>query len=151
MRPSSLTMWTSAHRLDGVRRSPVLSVLLATAVVAAGLARPHVHDYAEHDHPEHHHGPAAHSHAPDQEVHVPQAAGERSMGPCEPADHEVSVQAASTTTKPFGAAFEAVLVHAAAAIGVRQSVPVRRADVRVHGPPPETASVPRAPPVVHPA
>jgi hypothetical protein len=73
------------------------------------------------------------------------------MGPCDPADHEVSVRAASIATKPFGTAFVAVLVYAGPAIGVRRSVPVRHADVRVHGPPPDTASVPRAPPVVHPA
>jgi hypothetical protein len=139
------------HKLDGVLRTSVLSVFFATTVVAAGLARTHVHDYAEHDHPEHHHGPAAHSHARHQAVHVPDLAGQRSMGPCDAGDHAVSVQATAIAAKPFAPMFVAVLVNASPPAGIRQPVTVRRADVRVHGPPPDTPSAPRAPPVVHPA
>jgi hypothetical protein len=119
-------------------------------VVAAGLARTHVHDYADHAHPEHQHGPAAHSHVHHDVGRLP-APAERSMGACDAGDHEVVVRAASIATKPFGGALVAGLAQTDPLAAVRQSVPVRRADVRVHGPPPDTPSAPRAPPLVLPA
>jgi hypothetical protein len=121
------------------------------ALASSPLAGTHVHRYADHDHPEHRHGPALHSHEPHGHHHAPAAPEPLRLAPCDPADHAVTLQAAGGTAVSHHEGTPAVLEDGPGTFVRPRPIPIRLAEVRVHGPPPRTRSSPRAPPVVFPA
>ena len=146
-----MTWGVSDHRLDDVFGSRLLAVIALAALATNPWAGTHVHRYAEHDHPEHHHGPAVHSHDGDRAQHPVAATGAPGLAPCDPADHEVALQAACGMAGHQPEGMPAALEHGNAPFRRPSAVLIRLADVRVHGPPARTRTRPRAPPVVHPA
>jgi hypothetical protein len=146
-----LTWAVPGRRLDDVFGSRLIAVITLSALATSPLVGTHVHRYADHDHPEHHHGPALHSHEGHRDRHALNAAGSYQLAPCDPADHEVALQAACGTAVYHHEGMLAVLDDGPGTSERPDGILIRLADVRVHGPPARTRTRPRAPPVVHPA
>ena len=137
-----------------MRRIVALVLVQALAVSTSMVSSLHVHEYVGHDHPNHHHGPAAHDHprAADSDHHSP-AGGEDhpawQADACEPGRHAVSMSM-SCACIPQAHIDLAELPGPAIAVPsatIHHAVPFT--DVRVHGPPFDARTSPRAPPLTH--
>jgi hypothetical protein len=129
-------------------------VLIQALVVSTALgASLHVHDYLDHDHPDHHHGPSAHDHhhqtpahdhhSVSDDDHAPSIQGES----CDPGRHAVSVGLGCAFMSQLHVDLGIVPGHTFMVPGMAVESAVRPRDVRVHGPPFDRRSPPRAPPL----
>jgi len=129
----------------GVHRAIALVLGVALLSTTSRAADLHVHDYADHDHPEHHHGRAAHehhavaSHDADEGVHVES---------CNPGQHAISLVIACAAPSQTPVVDAEFVAPAAAAPELERRQPIHVTDVRVHGPPLDTQTSPRAPPPI---
>ena len=133
----------------------VLSQALVVSTATGSLL--HVHDYTGHDHPDHHHGPASHEHhvyyaVEHREDHHDEE--ERHGGPvasgdsCDPGRHAVAVTMGCAHVPQLQLTIAELPGPAifAPSTTVRSSIPIT--DVRVHGPPFDTRSPSRGPPLI---
>jgi hypothetical protein len=128
-----------------VRRVLVL-LLIPSLIATSGLASLlHTHAYDDHDHPEHHHGLSAHGH--DAARSHPDD-GTAHLEGCAAGKHILSFAFICAAPPQVHVIVAELAVPATAVPEIRLERTTRHADVRVHGPPTQTQSSPRAPPLI---